>query len=86
MMPNNNYRNGAERERRIKKRLEGEGWFCIRSAGSKSKVDLVCFKKATTNFPTVRFIQSKATGYLDPEEKAAKQALEQRLGIKIEVM
>ena len=86
MMPNNNYRNGAERERRIKRKLEAEGWFCIRSAGSKSKVDLVCFKKATLNFPTVRFIQSKATGYLAKNEKAAIAELEQRLGIEIEVM
>jgi len=35
------YRNGAARERRIMKKLEKEGWFCIRSAGSHSPIDII---------------------------------------------
>jgi len=38
---NRNYNNGARRERRIMKKLEKEGWFCIRSAGSHSPIDII---------------------------------------------
>jgi len=38
---NKNYNNGARRERRIMKKLEQEGWFCIRSAGSHSPIDII---------------------------------------------
>jgi len=38
---NKNYINGARRERRIMKKLEQEGWFCIRSAGSHSPIDII---------------------------------------------
>ena len=108
------------------KKLEKEGWFCIRSAGSHSPIDIIAIKPLTeyekllinkaekllinkaekdldkmqkeageTNIITlnengskivVKFIQSKKTGYLTPQERAEKQKLEQRLGINIEVM
>jgi len=38
---NRNYKNGAAREYRIMKKLEKEGWFCIRSAGSHSPIDII---------------------------------------------
>lgn len=38
-----NYRRGYDLERRLRKRLEAKGWFVIRSAGSKTPVDLVAF-------------------------------------------
>jgi len=38
------YRRGAELERDVKRRLEAKGWFCVRSAGSKSPVDIVAVK------------------------------------------
>ena len=100
-MPNNNYRNGANRERRIMKKLTAEGWFCIRSAGSHSPVDIIAFKSGDQEMTeklgrapkylhlsglTIRFIQSKATGYLTPAERAKKEELEHRLGIVIEVL
>ena len=36
-----NYSNGANFERKIKKQYEDDGWFVVRSAGSKGPVDLV---------------------------------------------
>jgi len=128
---NKNYKNGAAREYRIMKKLEQEGWFCIRSAGSHSPIDIIAMmpiaehikhlvKKAEKEkwdnkdwdkaqeqvlqlnimkpnqdtvvgfqdeFVTVvRFIQSKKTGYLTPQEHREKEELEHRLGITIEVM
>jgi|GEM_PF-6243736 len=131
---NRNYNNGARRERRIMKKLEQEGWFCIRSAGSHSPIDIIAImpmteyikhldKKAekekwnkedwqkaqeqSSRFSSIlipnqdiviaspvkepdkaiiRFIQSKKTGYLTPQERAEKQRLEQKLGINIEVI
>jgi len=78
---NKNYNNGARRERRIMKKLEQEGWFCIRSAGSHSPIDIIAIKSGQ-----FRFIQSKKTGYLSPQERKEKEELEQKLGINIEVM
>jgi len=39
-----NYANGAVFERFIKKAYESQGFFVIRSAGSKSPVDLIAWK------------------------------------------
>ena len=132
---NKNYKNGRAREYRIIKKLEKEGWLCIRSAGSHSPIDIIAMmpinkyidiseKKAekdlskaqdeatklsivslNANIPTdylmslnsnipvgfeeytvIRFIQSKKTGYLTPQERKEKKKLEQRLGIIIEIM
>jgi len=44
---NKNYINGAARERRIMKKLEKEGWFCIRSAGSHSPIDIIAMMPTT---------------------------------------
>ena len=92
-MTNNNYRNGANRERRLKKKFEADGWFVIRSSGSHGIVDLALFAPpireqtfAGHYLPQIRFIQSKATGYLTREEKIKKKELENKLGIEIEVM
>ena len=59
-----NYSRGANLERKIKKRLESEGWFVVRSAGSKGLVDLVAF--ASGQKPV--FIQVKLTGKLSKLE------------------
>lgn len=62
------YGEGAYAERLLKKKLEGEGCFCVRSAGSRGPVDLVVFafdqsvkysELGDTSF--VRFIQVKRT-------------------------
>lgn len=91
-----NYERGRAREYRIMARLRAEGWFCIRSAGSKGPVDIVAFKRQVTpdgRWPggvlrtVTRFLQVKPpSGYLTPKERAEKAELEKRLGIAIEVL
>ena len=58
------YSVGAHFERTIKKKLEKENWFVLRSAGSHSVVDLVCFRGGE-----VRLVQCKIDGYLSPNER-----------------
>jgi len=48
---NRNYKSGAAREYRIMKKLEKEGWFCIRSAGSHSPIDIIAM------MPTVEHLK-----------------------------
>jgi Holliday junction resolvase len=84
---NRNYKSGAAREYRIMKKLEKEGWFCIRSAGSHSPIDIIALRRnLLLDILEIRFIQSKKTGYLSPQERAEKEELENKLGIKIEVI
>ena len=85
-MPNRNYNNGRAREYRLMRKLEAEGYTCFRTAGSHTKVDILAMKKGSPNIPSVRFIQSKKTGYLSKQEKKDKQELEGRLGMEIEVV
>ena len=40
-----NYENGANFERRIKRLYEKAGWVCVRSAGSRGPIDLICFRE-----------------------------------------
>ena len=46
-MTNQHYKNGANFERRVKARLEEEGWTVWRTAGSHSKADLICVRRRT---------------------------------------
>ena len=64
------YSVGANFERTIKKKLEKENWFVLRSAGSHSVVDLVCFRGGE-----VRLVQCKIDGYLSPNEREQILAL-----------
>lgn len=48
------YSSGAKIEREIRKELEGDGYYVIRSAGSKG-----CFDLIAVNSHEVRFIQVK---------------------------
>lgn len=41
----NQYRRGADFERAVRTDLQGHGYVVIRSAGSKSPVDLIAFKQ-----------------------------------------
>ena len=50
-----NYQRGYAFERRTRLAFEADGWFVIRSAGSRTKVDLVAFKGPGV----VLFIQCK---------------------------
>lgn len=58
------YSSGAKFENEVKRALEKRGYFVIRSAGSKSPVDLVAFKEDNSdslknNMSSVLFIQCK---------------------------
>ena len=59
-----NYDRGANFERRCQKRLEKEGWFVIRSAGSHSLIDLAAFKGGE-----VILVQCKTDGKLSINER-----------------
>lgn len=59
------YRRGADFERRVKAKLEDEGWTVFRTAGSHSPADLICLRAAecwTETRPTfrTRLIQCKS--------------------------
>ena len=57
------YRRGADFERKIKKLLEAEGWFVVRSAGSKGLVDLIAVFEGE-----IWAIQAKISGTSRVEE------------------
>ena len=62
----NRYGAGRRLEWKVRKRLEGAGWFVIRSAGSKGPCDLVAFQR-----DRVLFVQCKRGRF----SKAAWSAL-----------
>lgn len=59
------YRRGADFERTVKRLLETNGYDCIRSAGSRSPVDVVAFKPGQ-----VVMVQAKLDGRCAPAERA----------------
>jgi hypothetical protein len=66
MTTNRNYVNGANFERRIKARLEAEGYTCFRTAGSHTPCDLIAVMRGgietDTDFwtkPHYVFVQAK---------------------------
>jgi hypothetical protein len=60
-----NYRGGADFEREVRAALAEDGYtLVIRSAGSKTKVDLVAFKP-----DQVLFVQCKRNGVCPPAER-----------------
>jgi holliday junction resolvase Hjr len=60
------YRGGADFEREVRAALAADGYqLVIRSAGSKTKVDLVAFKT-----DQVLFVQCKRNGVCPPAERA----------------
>ena len=58
-----NYRRGRDFENRVKKVLEAKGYFVLRSAGSKSPVDLAAMKDGKAVF-----VQCKMHGVLGVAE------------------
>jgi Holliday junction resolvase len=58
------YSVGADFERTVRRTLESEGYLVIRSAGSKSPVDLVCFRAGE-----VIFVQCKTNGVMGKVER-----------------
>lgn len=58
-----NYRNGSEMERRTMAKLEDDGYYVVKSAGSRGCADLVAFKRGE-----VLMIQCKLDSYVSPAE------------------
>lgn len=75
------YERGANFERRVKRWLEGQGYFVIRSAGSKGPVDLV----AVSAYETV-LVQCKRGGRISQPEVDALASLKRRLNVKVAVV
>ncbi len=69
-----NYSNGAELERAAKKSLEADGYYVIRSAGSKGLADLIALKPGE-----LLLVQCKRR-YIGPAERMAFRMLAIRLG------
>ena len=65
----------------MKKRLEELGWYCIRSAGSKGKIDLVALKDGE-----VKLIQCKYKCLISHKEKEEIKELEKNIKMKIHVI
>lgn len=64
------YDGGADLERAAKKLLEDNGYYVIRSAGSKGAVDLVALKPGE-----VLLVQCKTDGYVTPAERIVLRKL-----------
>lgn len=60
----NRYRGGADFEREVRAALVKDGYDVVRSAGSKTKVDLVAFKAGH-----VLLVQCKRNGVCPPAER-----------------
>ena len=76
-----NYRKGRRAEYRTRRLLEGAGFMCVRSAGSKGAVDLVAFDRVS-----LKFLQVKAgRGRLTPAERATFELLPVPVNVTKEV-
>ena len=62
-----NYTKGANFERLVKKQLETDGCFVVKSGGSRGKVDLLAINKLGEKL----FIQCKLHGIISNSEKDA---------------
>lgn len=59
----NNYARGSQHELRTKAKLEADGYWVVKSAGSKGVADLVAIKPGQ-----ILLVQGKLKGYLPPKE------------------
>ena len=73
--PVSNYRNGGDLERAAKKHLETEGYYVVKSAGSKGLADLVALKRGET-----LLIQCKTRGTMTRAARMALRMLALRVG------
>jgi Holliday junction resolvase len=72
---NTDYRRGGDLERAAKKILEDNGYYAVKSAGSKGKVDVLALKAGE-----VLMVQCKTGGYLSPAERGGLRELARRNG------
>ncbi len=75
------YRKGAYYERKVLHQLEKDGWYVVRSAGSKGALDLVAIKDGK-----VIGIQVKKMKQLSKAERENLGRLRERLGVPIFVV
>ena len=78
-MTNPKYVRGRNLEYLIKEKLENEGYFVTRSAGSHG-VDLVALGRTSPLCPRVKFISCKVGGYIRPDEKLDLVTLARTVG------
>ena len=76
-MPNKRYDAGRRFEYRVKKHLETEGWWCLRSAGSHSPADIIAIRSGE-----ILLVQAKTDGKIGDGELAQLKALEEWTGGK----
>lgn len=74
----NNYRRGADFERRVQSYFQNRDYFVIRSAGSHSPIDLVALKAGE-----VKLIQCKIDGVLSVAERQQLQELTRETGCQV---
>lgn len=77
-MTNRNYKRGAALEYRMKDKLEKDGWFVVRAAGSHGVADLVAIKFASFAHH-ILLVSCKLSEYAPPGEIAALQQKAQEL-------
>ncbi|KUF18419.1 restriction endonuclease [Streptomyces silvensis] len=73
--PRSNYARGRDLEHRVRNHLREQGYEVLRTAGSKSKVDLVALKSGQ-----MLFVQCKRSGALPPAEWNGLWDLAQMVG------
>jgi Archaeal holliday junction resolvase (hjc) len=73
--PRLRYRQGADLELAVKHHLQDNGYYVVKSAGSKGAVDLVALKRGE-----VLVIQCKTDGYVPPAERMTFRSLAVSVG------
>jgi Holliday junction resolvase len=75
-----NYARGRSVEYAVKRYLESDGYFVLRSAGSHSPVDLLAVKYMGCNSHSVLFVSCKKGQRLSPRERVEIQNLAKSYG------
>ena len=73
--PRLRYRQGSELELAVKRHLQDNGYYVVKSAGSKGVVDLVALKRGE-----VLVVQAKTDGYVPPAERMIFRSLAVSIG------
>jgi len=72
MTPNTNYVRGRNTEYKAKKELEAEGYYCSRSSGSHSAIDLWCVSPLNVKVIQLKRTKSKYFTYKKDIEQLQK--------------
>ncbi len=74
------YRRGADFERRVRADLQDQGWFVLRSAGSRGGFDLIALRPDGAGGCEVRLIQCKVTSRLPRARRRYLAQVASRVG------